>query len=203
MTHPAKRQIGILGGTFDPPHLGHLAMATTAHSALSLDEMIFMVANDPWQKSGDRDVTPATIRLEMARALVTHHKEFIVDDREIRRGGVTYTLDTLLELQREYLDAEFFLIVGADTASRFHTWHRYLEVLALSTLVIVNRTNATPTLAPEVAAANVVHLSMTPIDVSSTQIRNSVATGQSVDAFTSLEVRDVISSHHLYESVSL
>ena len=202
MTRPAPQRIGLLGGTFDPPHVGHLAIATTVASALSFDEVIFVVANDPWQKTGDRAVTPAALRLEMTRALVNGHKEFSVDDREIRRGGPTYTVDTLNELHQENLDAEIFLIVGADTASRIHTWHRYEDVLSLSTLVVVNRSDAHPTLAPELVGARVESVSMPVVDVSSTQIRDAVAQGVSIEGMTTESVRALIDSHGLYAEVS-
>ena len=202
MTSPAPRRVGLLGGTFDPPHVGHLAIATTVCSALSLDEVTFVVANDPWQKSGDRLVTPAATRLEMTRALVKGNNFFSVDDREIRRGGPTYTVDTLRELHQENLTTEYFLIVGADTASRIHTWHQHSDVLALSTLVVVNRPDVTPQLAPEVAAARVEFVSMQPVDVSSTQIREAVASGASVDALTTEDVLSVIASHGLYREVA-
>jgi len=177
-------------------------MATTVCSALSLDTVVFVVANDPWQKTGDRAVTPAALRLEMTRALVEGHKQFSVDDREIRRGGPTYTVDTLNELHQQNLSDEIFLIVGADTASRIHTWHRYQEVLSLSTLVVVNRTDAHPTLAPELVGARVESVSMPAVDVSSTQIRNAVAADASIEGMTTESVRAFIDVHGLYAEVS-
>jgi nicotinate-nucleotide adenylyltransferase len=138
----------------------------------------------------------------MTRALVEGHKEFSVDDREIRRGGPTYTVDTLNELHQENLDAEIFLIVGADTASRIHTWHRYEDVLSLSTLVVVNRSDAHPTLAPELVGARVESVSMPVVDVSSTQIRDAVAQGVSIEGMTTESVRALIDSHGLYAEVS-
>ena len=202
MTQPAPLRLGLLGGTFDPPHVGHLAMATTVCSALSLDEVKFVVANDPWQKTGDRNVTPAAIRLEMTRALVEGHEEFSVDDREIRRRGLTYTVDTLRELHGENLETEIFLIVGADTASRIHTWHQHEEVLALSTLVVVNRPDSVLQLDPTVSADRVRLVSMPAIDVSSTEIRFLVSSGDAIDHLTTDEVRNVISARGLYRGVS-
>ena len=202
MTQPAPLRLGLLGGTFDPPHVGHLAMATTVCSALSLDEVKFVVANDPWQKTGERQVTPAVIRLEMTRALVEGHEEFSVDDREIRRGGPTYTVDTLRELHAENLNCEIFLIVGADTASRIHTWHQHEEVLALSTLVVVNRPDSTLQLDPSVSADRVRMVSMPAVDVSSTQIRALVASGSAIRELTNDGVSAVINAHGLYRGVT-
>ena len=177
-------------------------MATTVCGALQLDEVLFVVANDPWQKTGERAVTPAAVRWEMVQALVNGHEKFTADDREIRRGGLTYTVDTLRELHAENLNAEIFLIVGADTASRIHTWHEHEQVLALSSLVVVNRTDASPQLAPEVAAARVEFVSMPAVDVSSTQIRDAVAAGNPIDGLTTAGVCSVIETQGLYRGVN-
>lgn len=202
MPSPAPRRIGLLGGTFDPPHVGHLAAAIAVRDALALPQVALVVANEPWQKSGSRHISPAHIRLAMARALVEGHEGITVDDREIRRGGPTYTVDTLTELHEENLDHELFLIVGADTAARIHTWHRYTEVISLSTLVIVNRTDASPDLAPDVAAGRIVNITMTPVDVSSTAVREAVSAGKPIDAFTTASVRAIIETEGLYREVS-
>lgn len=155
--------------------------------------MLLVVANDPWQKSGDRVVTPAGIRLEMASALVEGQDGLGVDDSEIRRGGPTYTADTLEELTREYPDTDFFLIVGADTAGRIHTWNRPERVRALSTLVVVNRDDRT--IDPGDGALAV---SMAPVDVSSSVIRSRVAKGEPVVDMTTDGVVRLIERHGLY-----
>ena len=186
--------MGLLGGTFDPPHLGHLAAARAVQAQLGLHRVDLLVANDPWQKSGDRTVSPAAVRLEMARALVTDTPGLGVDDREIRRGGPTYTADTLEEIHRESPNTEIFLIVGADTAGRIHSWHRPEVVLVLSTLVIVNRTDH----ATDIAGATSVHVHMDPVNVSSTIIRERVTAGQSLDGFTTPDVARIIAEHGLY-----
>ena len=129
----------ILGGTFDPPHLGHLAAAEAVRTQLGLDQVLFLVANDPWQKSDARAVSPADVRLKMVHSLIDGRPGLGVDDREIRRGGPTFTADTLEEIHAESPSTDVFLIVGADTASRMHTWHRPDVVARLTTLVDVNR----------------------------------------------------------------
>ena len=97
---PARR-IGILGGTFDPPHLGHLLIAETARDVLDLESVLFLPAGEPWLKSGQR-ITPARHRLSMVRLAVADNPGFCVSDCEIRRGGATYTVDTLRELTLDY-----------------------------------------------------------------------------------------------------
>lgn len=196
MPSPAPRRLGLLGGTFDPPHLGHLAAAEAALSQLHLDRVDFLVANDPWQKTDSRVVTPAAVRVEMVTALVNGRPGLGVDDREVRRGGVTYTADTLDEIAREQPETEVFLIVGADTALRLSTWHRPDVVRRLSTLVIVNRTGDVGINSAEGALV----VTMQPVDVSSTEIRARVSRGESIDSLTSSSVIDVIAAHGLYRS---
>ena len=118
MPNPSPQRLGLLGGTFDPPHRGHLAAAIAVRDALGLDRIDFLVANDPWQKSGEREVTPAAVRLQMAQAIVEGIEGIGVDDREVRRGGPTYTVETLEELAFECPGTDVFLIVGQDTADR-------------------------------------------------------------------------------------
>jgi nicotinate-nucleotide adenylyltransferase len=190
--------LGILGGTFDPPHAGHLAAAVAVQTQVALDELVLMVANEPWQKVGDRQVTPAQVRFEMTEALVDGISGLRADDREIRRGGPTYTVDTLEEIIAEHPDTEIFLIVGADTASRLETWHRASDVVRLSTIVIVNRDDVTNTAPGFLHDARVVNVSMNPVDVSSSAIREAVAHGEAIVSATSSSVASIIRDRSLY-----
>jgi nicotinate-nucleotide adenylyltransferase len=165
---------------------------------MGLDRVDFLVANDPWQKSSDRVVSPAALRLEMVEALVGGQAGLGVDDREIRRGGLTYTVETLEELTKEQPDTEVFLIVGQDTANRIGTWHRYEEVLALSTLVIVNRVENNSQLPEVLSGARVHNVSMPLVDASSTGIRAKVASGEDIVSLTSDSVADLVRRHGLY-----
>ena len=198
VTTTAPRRLGILGGTFDPPHAGHLAAAVAVQTQVALDELVLMVANEPWQKVGDRLVTPAQVRFEMTGALVEGISGLRADDREIRRGGPTFTVDTLEEIQTELPDTEIFLIVGADTASRLETWHRASDVVRLSTIVIVNRDNSTNAATGFLRDARVLNVTMTPVDVSSSAIREAVAHGESIDSLTSPSVASIIRDRSLY-----
>jgi nicotinate-nucleotide adenylyltransferase len=165
---------------------------------VGLDDVVLMVANEPWQKVGDRQVTPARLRFEMTDALVQGISGLRAGDREIRRGGPTYTVNTLEEILAEQPDTEIFLIVGADTAQRLDTWHRASEVVSLSTIVIVNRDDVTNTASGFLHDARVVNVSMEPVDVSSSAIRDSVACGESIDSATSASVVSIIHDHSLY-----
>ena len=198
MTSAAPRRLGILGGTFDPPHAGHVAAAVAAQTQVGLDDVVLMVANEPWQKVGDRQVTPAQVRREMTEALVEEISGLRADDREIRRGGPTFTVDTLEEILAEQPNTEIFLIVGADTAERLETWHRASDVVRLSTIVIVNRDNSTNAAPGFLRDARVLNVTMNPVDVSSSGIRDAVARGESIDSSTSLSVASIIRDHSLY-----
>ena len=165
-------------------------------------QISLVVANDPWQKSDRRVITPAEIRVEMTRALVKGESGITVDDREVRRGGPTYTIDTLLELHQENSNRELCLIVGADTASRIHTWHRSQDLISLSTLIIVNRPGMSIDLAPELARWKHQVVSMNPVDVSSTAIRSAVARGESIVDMTNPAVAEIISTNGLYRDAT-
>ena len=198
VTTTAPRRLGILGGTFDPPHAGHLAAALAVQTQVALDELVLMVANEPWQKVGDRQVTPARVRFEMTEALVDGISGLRADDREIRRGGPTFTVDTLEEILAEQPDTEIFLVVGADTANRLETWHRASDVVRLSTIVIVNRDDSTNAASGFLRDARVVNVTMNAVDVSSSAIRKSVAHGESIDSATSSSVASIIRDRSLY-----
>ena len=198
MPNPAPRRLGLLGGTFDPPHLGHLAAARIVLTQLGLDHVDLLVANDPWQKTDERTVTPAGLRLQMAEALVAGETGLGVDDREIRRGGPTYTADTLEELRGQQPETELFLIVGSDTAERITTWHRPEVVRSLSTLIIVNRGEQK---APQ-HLDGAIHVFMEPVEASSTSIRERIARSESVDHLTVDGVLNIIQANGLYRSAS-
>ena len=198
MTTTVPRRLGILGGTFDPPHLGHLAAALAVQTQVGLDEIVLMVANEPWQKVGDRQVTAAQVRWDMTDALVQGISGLRADDREIRRGGPTFTVDTLEEILSDQPDTEIFLIVGADTAKRIETWHRATDVVGLSTIVIVNRDDSNNTAPGFLRDARVLNVTMNPVDVSSSAVREAVSHGHSIDAMTSSSVASIIRDRSLY-----
>jgi nicotinate-nucleotide adenylyltransferase len=192
------RRVGLFGGTFDPPHRGHVAAAETARVALGLDEVKFVVANDPWQKSGSRTVSPASIRLEMVRALVGGITGMSVDDCEIARGGPSYTVETLEHHRASEPDTSFFVILGADAARGVSTWNRFEDVVSLSTLVVVNRPTDRSERPVGVPAERCIFVSMKPVDVSSSVIRARVASGEPVIDMTGPEVAGMIERHGLY-----
>lgn len=189
------RRIGVFGGTFDPPHIGHLVAAVDAQAALDLDVVLLVVANVPWQKVGTRAVSPADVRLELVRAAVADEPDLEASDIEIRRGGPSYTADTLAELRRSEPDAELFVIVGNDAAVGFTTWERYEEVAAQATLVVVDRPG-TPTDLD--ARFDWVRVDIPELEISSSELRARVAAGRPIRYLTPPGVASAIATRSLY-----
>ena len=142
MSSQEIRSIGLFGGTFDPPHVGHLVTAVNVRHALDLDVVVLMVANVPWQKQGSRHISPAEDRFAMVEAAVADVDGLEAGDLEIRRGGASYTADTLAALAAQYPGAQLYTVVGDDAAANITTWERYDEVVDGSTLVVVDRPGA-------------------------------------------------------------
>lgn len=188
-------RIGVFGGTFDPPHVGHLVTAVNVWHALELDEVILMVANIPWQKAGSREITPAGDRLAMVRAAVRDVPGLVAGDNEIRAGGPSYTADTLAVLAAEHPGAELFTIVGDDAAAGIHTWARADEVLARSTMVVVDRPGAPVELDD---AVDWVHVEVPRLEVSSTDLRARCRDGRPLDYLIPEPVLEVIRERGLY-----
>lgn len=184
-------RIGLLGGTFDPVHHGHLVVAQAALEELELDEVRLVVAGDPWMKE---TTTPAAVRVELARLAVADNDELEVDDRECRRDGPTYTVDTLLELRDEHPEAELVFLLGADAAQRLEQWHRSEGLFTLARFVVVNRPGHR---IPELPA-QVDVLEVPPMDVSSTQLRELAGRGRSLRYLVPEAVRRRIGEYGLY-----
>lgn len=190
--------IGIFGGTFDPPHVGHVVAAVTARHALGLDEVLLTVANRPWQKVGTRSITPALDRLAMVEALVDGVDGLVASAIEIERGGDSYTADTIAELRASSgsPDLAVSVIVGSDAAAALSSWTRAEEVRATATLVVVDRPGAA---APDVPAGwTFERVDIPRLDISSTDIRRRVAAGEPIDGLVPPAVRSVISARGLY-----
>ena len=138
---PRPERLGVFGGTFDPPHIGHLAAAEAARWSLGLDRILFVVANRPWQKVIEQPVSPAADRLALVRAAVSDLEGFEVSTLEIDRGGDSSTAETLTEFADD--GRELFLIVGSDLADSLDTWRRPEVIRSLATVAVVARLGAT------------------------------------------------------------
>ncbi len=197
-------KVGILGGTFDPVHIGHLVLAEAAREALSLDLVLFIPAGDPWRKA-DRAVTAAEHRLEMLRLAIEDNAAFGISDIELRREGPTYTADTLEALAAERLDDEFYFIVGADALADLPNWHDPARIVRHATLAVaprdVQEVNATALNVPDVTS-RIVTFTMPRIDVASTDIRAFAAAARSIRYLVPPAVERYIASHRLYAATS-
>ena len=189
------RRIGVFGGTFDPPHIGHMVAAVDAQRELDLDVVLLVVANVPWQKVESRRISPAEDRLALVHAAVEDAPFLQVSDVEIRRGGSSYTADTLAELRRSEPDAELFVILGNDAAAGFATWERYEEVAEAATLVVVDRPGTPTPVDPRFAW---VRVDIPELEISSTELRERVAAGRSIRYLTPAGVASAIADRGLY-----
>jgi nicotinate-nucleotide adenylyltransferase len=182
------QRTGVFGGTFDPPHIGHLVTAMRVAEALDLDRVLLVVANEPWQKLGSRSITPAPVRLEMVRAAVEGVDVLEACDLEIRRGGHTYTVDTLAELRDAGPDDELVLILGSDAAAGLDTWDRPDQLRQLCRLAVVERPGGFRWDAVRVPQ----------LEVSSTEIRERVARGRSIRFLVPDGAVALVEGHRLY-----
>lgn len=192
---PAGARIGVFGGTFDPPHVGHLVAAGDARQALGLDVVLFVVANGPWQKLGERDISPATDRMAMVEAAVDDADGLEASDIELVRGGLSYTADTVAALCAGDPDAELFVILGNDAAAGFATWERHQEVADRAHLVVVDRPG-TPT--PIDDGFDWTRIDIPELEISSTELRDRVAQGRSIRYLTPRSVDTYITERALY-----
>lgn len=188
-------RIGLFGGTFDPPHVGHLVTAVNVAHELELDAVLMMVANVPWQKEGERDITPALDRLALVEAAVESVERLQPGRHEIDLGGNSYTADTLRVLGEQYPEAEFFTIVGDDAAAGLPSWERYEEVVARSRLVVVDRPGD-PVALPE--GIEWLRVQVPRLEVSSTDLRSRFTDGRPLDYLVTEPVLDVIEERGLY-----
>ena len=216
MSSDRRRRVGILGGTFDPPHVGHLALARSARDAMQLDEVRLMPTGHSWQKSAAG--ASALQRLEMVRIAlrdVGPAEGLRADDREVVRSGQTYTVDTLEALRKELgPDVMLVLIVGSDQLRNLATWRNWQRLFDLAHIAATQRERITledlpPEVEAEVAsrgrdalpdapAGSVVFFRMPAVAVSATGLRAQLAAGERPDALSPPAVLDYIQSHRLY-----
>ena len=192
-------RVGLLGGSFDPPHLAHLALARCARDTLALDELRWLPAREPWQKSG-RMVAAGEHRAAMVRVLIAGEPRFALDERELHRPGPTRTIDTVRELAVERPGTDWFLVVGQDQYARFDTWLEWRELLERVTLAVASRAGAP--VAPPPALADVAHrlvaLAMPSMNIAATAIRARCAAGEAIASWVGDAVARYIDSHALY-----
>ncbi len=206
--------VGIFGGTFDPVHYGHLRAALEAREALGLDELLLLPAGVPPHRANPR--APAEHRLAMLRLATAGHPELRVDDREVRREGHSYMVDTLSEIRREYPASALMLVIGQDAANEFDSWRRWETILELAHLVVMRRPESRVAWSGKLASAmesrmverpeqlrrqtagRVLPVELTQLAISSTDIRHRLKSGRSPGFLLPDPVIDYIRNHGLY-----
>jgi nicotinate-nucleotide adenylyltransferase len=192
--------IGLFGGSFDPVHNGHLALATSALEHLKLEEVRWMPAGVPWQKA-DRELTPAEHRAAMVRLAILGERRFRIDESEVQREGPTYTIDTVDALLAERPRTQIVLIVGQDQYARLHTWYEWRALLSRVTLAVAGRDGMIGRAAPELLGVwhRVELLPMPEMPISSSQLRQMVGRGEDIRALVPAPVARYIELHGLYQ----
>lgn len=193
------KRIGVFGGTFDPPHVGHLVTAVNVRYQLGLDRLLLVVANRPWQKVGTRAITPAEDRLAMVAAAVRGVDGLEASDMELVRGGDSYTADTLETLAATHPDAELFVVLGADAAAGLDTWERIGEVRERSSLVVVDRPGSSTTL--DLDGFSWVHVEVPRLEVSSTELRQRLSDGRPLEYLLPRDVITCVAERGLYRDL--
>ena len=189
-------KLGVFGGTFDPPHVGHLIVAEDVAAALKLDRVIFIPTGTHPLK-GERVETPADLRVQMIAAATSDSKLFVVDDRETIRSGPSYTIDTIHELRAENPGAELYLLVGSDILSEIHRWHRIEELAQSARVVAMSRAGADAD-PGSVAGVELVGVGVTNVAISSSDIRERVRTGRPYRYLVPDPVYQIIVDQSLY-----
>lgn len=194
-------KIGVYGGSFNPPHNGHLMLANQLSRRLQLDRLIIIPSNISPQKSNNGNIDPMH-RIKMCEMLFSDDI-FTVSDCEIKRGGRSFTVDTLTHLKNEYPDAEFYLFMGSDMLLSFNTWYRFRDILSMCTVCAISREDEECTermreYARKELDESVVIFDIEPFQVSSSEIRANILSGASNEGLLSREIIEYIKENGLY-----
>lgn len=192
------RRVGVFGGTFDPPHLGHLVAASEAAFECRLDEVVFVPAGDPWQKH-HLNVTKAPARLAMTMLAIGDDPLFRISTCDIDRDGPTYAVDTVSDVGAEYEgEVDLHFIIGADSLENLHTWHRVEELCKSVKFIALNRPGHSRSEVDTSFGVEVEFIDMPAVDLSSTECRQRVRDGQPLRYLVPDPVAAYIAEHGLY-----
>ena len=190
------KRIGLFGGSFDPVHVAHLALAHEALEKLPLDEVRWIPAGQPWQKA--RQLASQLHREAMVKLAIEGEPRFKLEPCELRRRGPSFTLDTVRELQAAEPGEQWFLIIGQDQYTGLHTWRDWRELVGLVTLVVAKRPGLHAWPHPDLLRAEQRAVPLPMMDVSSTDIRERVAQGRAIGELVPAAVARYIEDHSLY-----
>ncbi len=190
------KRIGLFGGTFDPIHLGHLLIAQTATEELGLDQLYFIpAATSPFKR--DYAITPGNTRLQMLRLALAGKTNWFVDDQEIRRGGISYTIITVRNYVKQFPNAELFYILGSDQARTLYQWKDVDELIRLTKFAVFLRPGEDPNALPTNIPITVIKSIQ--ISISATTIRNRVKENKPIDFYVLPQVAELIRAKNLYK----
>ena len=190
------RRVGLFGGTFDPVHQAHVALAEAAMAELRLDQVLWIPAGSPWQK--DRVVTPAEHRVAMVQLAIAHEPRFVLDRIETERSGASYTLDTVRALSAAQPGTQWFLLIGQDQYTALHTWRDWRTLLGLVVLAVANRPGERRDPHPDVQHFPHRMVPLPMLDISSTDVRARAAAGADISHLVPLLVARYIETNGLY-----
>lgn len=195
----SERRVGLFGGSFDPVHRAHGALAETALAQLRLDELRWIPTGQAWQKA--RSLSPAEHRLAMLRLAIAHEPRFVLDPIELERPGPSYMIDTVHALAQSPTQTRWVLLIGHDQYAALHTWHRWRELLDAVELAVAPRPLGAPlAVHPDVAAHPHRVVPLPPTELSSTGIRRRAAAGEDLTPWLHPAVARYIETHGLYRA---
>lgn len=198
-----NRKIGIMGGTFNPIHFGHLLLAETAYHQFSLDEILFMPTKNPYYKKFGNSVTEED-RVQMVKLAIKDNAHFTFSGEELNREGTTYTVETLKNLTQKNPDCEYYFIMGADSLYHIESWKDTEKVLQMAVILVAGRGDLSSSLNSQIEYienkydASIHFLNSPSLEISSNDIRRRVQTGESIRYLLPREVADYIYNHGLY-----
>ncbi len=202
------KRIGILGGTFNPVHLGHLFIAEHARVEMDLDMVLFIPTGVPYMKN-NKEILPSNIRMQMLEMSIASNPYFATSDIEIKREGNTYTYETLEELHQIYPNAKIFFLVGADCLFTIERWYQPQRIFDNCILLAANRNDVPQAellektqYLEDTFKAKVILLDVPQIDISSTKVRENVKLGKSIRYMVADDVRDFILQNNFYQEVN-
>ncbi len=184
-------KLGLLGGAFNPPHIGHLILGEEALGSFGLDKIFFIPTNiSPHKTNG---ITEAKHRFNMVNLAIAGNDKFEALDLEIKRGGISYTINTVNQLKKDYPHDELYLIVGSDLSGSFSTWKEFDELKKITKIIVAQRENYASETEKDWLKAKI-----TQINISSSRIRQTIKEGRSVRYFLNDNIIDYISKHKIY-----
>lgn len=188
----------LFGGSFNPPHLAHLAVAEAAADTIENSTVLWMPAATPPHKQDERDLASTEQRLAMTRLAIEGNDRFEVSSIEIRRGEVSFTVDTLRTLKEEYSDTQLSLLIGGDSLEQFSTWREPDAILEMSQLLVYRRASSEDYVVPEWIAGRVMFIDAPKLDLSSTELRGRIQSSRSVRYLVPKAVLEYIETNGMY-----